>query len=443
MKKVVITAVALGAVLCVAVFFFAVYRLTGFVTGRRAFQQGYAAMERGEYKKAIPFFTDSAQKPSAPAWRAAALVDRGYCYFRLDQRDKGDKAIPDFTAALQLKPDAFAFEERAFAYEQAGRSDLAFADYEKALQLDPNLAAVWYHKGVYYENAGNYQMARTAFREAIRSFPDYADAYVESGYSSGRLHDRDGAISSFDAAIQINPESANAFSARGVFRLEEQQYDSAIADLTKAIALAPKTKRHSYARAIAYEDTKRYSNAIEDFTRVLELDPRDELAWQRRGMTYRRLKDYPRALADFTELIKLTQSADAYNDRARTYAMTGQYPLALADYEEVRQTARGAVKSQSKSMAWFLATCPDPAFRDGAKAVKQATKACEDSRWKNSGKLDTLAAAKAEVGKFDEAISYEQKAIALLSKDSEMGKQFDSRLALYQAHKPFRDEIGR
>ncbi|HEY3663948.1 MAG TPA: hypothetical protein VGL24_12420, partial [Chthoniobacterales bacterium] len=135
--------------------------------------------------------------------------------------------------------------------------------------------------------------------------------------------------------------------------------------------------------------------------------------------------------------------ADAYNDRARTYAQAGQYPLALADYKEEKHLARGTVRTWSKLMAWFLATCPDPTYRDGAEAVAEATKDCEATRWSDPSDLDTMAAAKAEVGQFGEAASYEEKAIALLEPDSGWEKNFTARLALYRARKPFRDEPRR
>ncbi len=176
---------------------------------------------------------------------------------------------------------------------------------------------------------------------------------------------------------------------------------------------------------------------------MLQLDPRDELAWQHRALAYRDLKKYPQAIADFTELIKLTQAGDGYNDRARTYAMAGQYQPAVSDYEQVKGLARGAVPTRSKPLAWLLATCPDPAFRDGARAVEQATAECEKSSWRNWNYLDTLAAAEAEAGNYDDAVCYEQEAIDLAGKDAQRQKHLKERLALYQDRKPFRDEVER
>ena len=77
-------------------------------------------------------------------------------------------------------------------------------------------------------------------------------------------------------------------------------------------------------------------------------------------------------------------------------------------------------------------------FRDGKRAVALATTACGLTNWKDANKLDTLAAAYAEAGDFDAAITWQTTAIELLHDEMERGA-YRSRLALYQAKKPYRE----
>jgi hypothetical protein len=62
--------------------------------------------------------------------------------------------------------------------------------------------------------------------------------------------------------------------------------------------------------------------------------------------------------------------------------------------------------------------------------------------WKNAAYLDTLAAAYAEAGDFAAAIKWQEKAASLVFSDKEK-VDYGSRLTLYQAGKPCRDELKK
>jgi Flp pilus assembly protein TadD len=89
------------------------------------------------------------------------------------------------------------------------------------------------------------------------------------------------------------------------------------------------------------------------------------------------------------------------------------------------------------NLAWLLATCPDADTRDGTRAVEIATKACQLTSWQNAADVDTLAAAYAETGDFDNAIKWETTYLASLSLSPSDASDGQTRLALYQAHKPY------
>lgn len=68
-------------------------------------------------------------------------------------------------------------------------------------------------------------------------------------------------------------------------------------------------------------------------------------------------------------------------------------------------------------LVWLLATAPDASVRNGAEALKLASDVCVKNGWKKPTHIDTLAAAYAELDQWDQAITTEQKAIALLSEE--------------------------
>jgi len=93
------------------------------------------------------------------------------------------------------------------------------------------------------------------------------------------------------------------------------------------------------------------------------------------------------------------------------------------------------------SLAWLRATCLEPGIRDGKEAVKLAIKACELSEWKDWGIIDTLAAAYAEIGDFDQAIKYEKQVVEMI-KPSTGRRKLQQRVALYERHKPYRERAN-
>lgn len=91
-----------------------------------------------------------------------------------------------------------------------------------------------------------------------------------------------------------------------------------------------------------------------------------------------------------------------------------------------------------RARAWFQATCPDSAFRNGQQAVKDAKAACSIMAWKDENTLDTLAAAYAETGDFDSAALYAAQALAIKGIAPVDSKRIQQHLALFERHQPIR-----
>ena len=91
--------------------------------------------------------------------------------------------------------------------------------------------------------------------------------------------------------------------------------------------------------------------------------------------------------------------------------------------------------------AWYLATSPDAALRNGKQAVEFAERAARLCKSAEPTILDTLAAAYAEAGRFDDAIRTEEKALELPSRKGQdkFDKELRNRLKQYQQGKPFRE----
>jgi Flp pilus assembly protein TadD len=143
--------------------------------------------------------------------------------------------------------------------------------------------------------------------------------------------------------------------------------------------------------------------------------------------TYLLLPVYSKPVAQYL----LAQATESYN--------ANHYSQALADLGEATRLDPQNTTALN-NYAWVLATCPDATVRDGKKALAIALKACELSKWNDAAAWDTLAAAYAETGDFDNAIKWENKYLSSLSLTQADATDGQARFGLYEAHQPYHSD---
>jgi serine/threonine protein kinase/Flp pilus assembly protein TadD len=129
-----------------------------------------------------------------------------------------------------------------------------------------------------------------------------------------------------------------------------------------------------------------------------------------------------------------TQLALRFASQAQAYEQRNEYRMALKAFESAAAAAPWHAEMLNL-LARFQATCSQAELRDGTQAVENAMKACELSQWDNYRHIDTLAAAYAEAGQFEQAIKLQRQAMTKLPDEIRPGRRADceARLRLYQA----------
>ena len=244
--------------------------------------------------------------------------------------------------------------------------------------------------------------------------------------------------------------------------------DRAMVHFTAQIEQNP-TSRAYFERGAAHISLGDYKPAVADFSKAIELDPQNLPALNDRGTTYRRLGESEKAKADFDKMISAgTRHPAAYTNRGLAWLDLGNVEQAMVDLHvaleldqkyapawEASGAAREAMGHTAKAIddyriaveldptfalawnnrAWLLATTPDSSLRNGRQAVEFATKACELTGYQKADVLDTLAAAHAESGQFEQAIRRAKEAVAKADAHHKSG--IEARLKLYEASQPY------
>jgi len=213
------------------------------------------------------------------------------------------------------------------------------------------------------------------------------------------------AAAHYREAIRLNPDYAEAHNNLGVVCFRQGKFVEAAAHYNLAIRLDPgSTGSHNNLGLVRLHQGK-FAEAAAHYNLAIQLDPGSAGSHNGLGLVHFRQGKFVEAAAHYNLAIRLNpDDADSLNNRAM-----------------------------------MLAACAEAKYRDGKRAVETATRACELTEWKQPEYLDTLAAAYAEAGEFDAAVRWQARAIELLMDEQEKG-DFRSRLALYQAKKPYREE---
>lgn len=142
------------------------------------------------------------------------------------------------------------------------------------------------------------------------------------------------------------------------------------------------------------------------------------------------------ALQDLDAILEIdAENVEGHRLRGSVYENRHDYINAWLDYQAALNIEPDN-PYLCNALAWLLATCPDPEIRDGRKAVTLARKACELNDWSFAFPIDTLAAAYAESGDFEQAVKYQELA---LKQNDDQNEQpgMEQRLGLYQRHQPY------
>jgi len=319
-----------------------------------------------------------------------------------------------------------------------GKIEEAAAHYTEALRLNPGYADAHNNLGVFLCRQGNYEAAAAQYAEALRLDPGHPDARSNLGLELFRQGKYEAAEARFAEVLRLDPGHAKAHYNLGSVLDSQGKLEEAATHYAEALRLNP---GHADARnnlGLELFRQGEYEAAAARFAEALRLDPGHAKAHYNLGSVLDSQGKLEAAATHYAEALRLNPGhADAHNNLGVVLFRQGKYEAAAAQYTEALRLNPGD-GGACNNRAMIMAACPEAKYRDGERAVEFATRACELTEWKMPGFLDTLAAAYAEAGDFDAAVTWQTRAIGCLT-DERKKDDYRSRLVLYQARKPYRD----
>jgi len=315
-----------------------------------------------------------------------------------------------------------------------------FANWRPNLNSAPGLTT-WRNLGLYWFHHGDSRRAIEWFDRGLATFPDSDDCLAGKAAGLGQLGEFDAATAILDKLIARNPEYPDAQLNNGIMLIAMGKVSESLPYFEKALQLQPLSAEVHYNAGNAYRLLGLTNDALHHYEESTRHQPDFEDGYNNLGGLYLQIGRVDDALQQFRRCAEIRPaSARAHANLGLVLWLLGNHSESIKEYKQALQIDGNDVETLGK-YAWRLATCPDDRIRDGARAVELADKANELSQRSNPIILRTLAAAHAESGDFQSAISTLSSAIQLLSQSGDKSSVsiLEMELDSFRKNRPIRE----
>jgi len=252
------------------------------------------------------------------------------------------------------------------------------------------------------------------------------------------------AMRQFEACLQADPRNGSAHHSLGVLLANAGRGAEAMQHLQTAVELIPQySKVHTSLGALLAHQGK-LEEADQQFARACQINPNDPEAYGPWGTILTRLGRLDEAVICYRRAVELAPDLVQYHcNLALALHRQGNRGAADLQYQEALRLDPNWPETAIRR-AWIAATRPEKNTRNGELAVRLAEQACQATGYKEGPYLDTLAAAYAEVGRFEEATTTARKAIAAATAAHlpDVATEISQRLRFYEKRQPFHMQPG-
>jgi tetratricopeptide (TPR) repeat protein len=251
-------------------------------------------------------------------------------------------------------------------------------------------------------------------------------------------------------ALSVTSDNDVALTNLGTFLMERDQLDDALFYFQKALAVRSGSEHRHYKLSLALiHDSAgnvlarkgRLDDGIVHFRQAIELRPDFPDAHYNLGTALFQKGDLDGAIAEWRIMLSIhPYDAGAHTSLGNALVQEGSLREAVDHYEKALQAEPDSILPLN-NLAWVMSTGPDDSLRNNEIAVQLATKANQLSKETNPVFIRTLAAAYAQAGQFEKAITTARRALEQANAQGmrDLAVQIQEEADLYQRGTPLRD----
>jgi tetratricopeptide (TPR) repeat protein len=347
-----------------------------------------------------------------------------------------------FSHALDVTNDNdIALNILGMALFDEGRYSDALKFCRLAIAINPGTADFHKNLGLVLAKTGKPDDALHEYEEAVRLEPKKAEFQIFLAETLATRGKNEEALIHFEEAARLKPENAIYQNDLAVALVALGKRAEAMPHYLRAVQLEPSNAKYQNNFATALVRAGDPAAAEQHYRAAIKNDPTFAESHSNLGALLFIRQQFSEAAAQYSDAIRLnpTNAGIRFN-AALAFLKVHRTDEALAQFNEASRL-RPDWAEPLNAEAWTLATSNDEKVRNGAEAVKLAEKAAEISSRQVPAILNTLAAAYAEVGRFDDAIATATQAVELAkhANQTNLVAKIERALTLYKAHTPLRE----
>jgi len=290
-------------------------------------------------------------------------------------------------------------------FAAGGELDKAVEQYQKGLNLNPGSPELNSRMGIALHRQGRLQEAIVHYRRAQEA--GNREAEVNLANALVGVEDAGSAVTEYVSIMRDQPDSARLHCDLGGAYVQKGRFEEAARHLKEAVRLKPDYGEAHLRLGMALGGQRKFLEASEHLQKAAELNPKDPLPHQWLALAWTELSDMEKAIAEYQRAIQIKPD----------------------------------LAPPMNNLAWLMATHPEAKFRDAKEAIQLAERACELTKRRQPVFLGTLAAAYAEGGRFEDAVTTAELATTLAEAEGqkEVAEKNRELLKSYRAGQPWRE----